>query len=319
MLIRTVTMAVALAGGTVSAQEFPLEIATKFGPAEIETRPERVATVDYAGVDNVLALGARPLTARAWFGPYKDALWPWARELAESEPVVVGSTLDFEAIAATAPDVILALRSGITEAEHEKLSSIAPVVAVPPERGDYSLDWREQARLAGKALGRSERAEELIGEVEDEAAATAEAHPDWQGATFAMLTYYEGALGLYTETDSSVRFLEALGLSVHPRVEELSSPGQFYTEISQEILPEIDADVIFWYAPVGSPEIEGLAVRDVMDAPAEGREIFLPQDSRVNGALSHGSLLSLPVAIDALTPMLEAALDGDPATEVPGG
>lgn len=312
-----IAAALAVSAAPALAQDFPLRIDTKFGTTVIEAAPERVATVDYAGVDNVLALGFQPLTARAWFGPYDNALWPWARDLATQEPELLSGALNFEQIAGTDPDVILALRSGITEAEYDRLSAIAPVVAVPPGAGDYDLDWREQARLAGRALGRADRAEDLIAEVEETVAEAAAAHPDWQGATFAMFTHYDGAIGLYTATDSTVRFLTNLGLEPHPQVEALSEPGQFYVEISEELLPTFDADVVFWYAPADSAEVNGLVGRDSMRAKAEGREIFLSLDSPTNGALSHGSLLSLKEAVTRVTPMIEAAIDGDPATEVP--
>lgn len=296
------------------AQDFPLTIDTAFGPVTIPDAPERVATVDYAGVDNVLALGHQPLTARMWFGPYENALWPWAQALSTVDPVVLGTPLDFEAIAATEPDVILALRSGITAEDFAKLSAIAPTVAVPPGRGDYDLNWKEQAERAGLALGKSDEAAAKIAGVE--AAIAAAARPEWQGKTFAMLTYWDGSVGLYSATDSSVGFVSSLGLTVHPKVAELSKEGEYYITLSEEILPELDADVIFWYAAPDSPDVLGLAARDRMRAKAEGREIFLSLDSLVNGAMSHGSLLSQTAAVDGIVPMIEAAIDGDPATAV---
>ena len=64
----------------VLAQDFPLTIDTTFGLVTIESAPERVATVDYAGADNVLALGFQPLTSREWFGPYPNTLGPGHRK-----------------------------------------------------------------------------------------------------------------------------------------------------------------------------------------------------------------------------------------------
>lgn len=309
--------ALALLPVAALAQDFPLTIENTFGTTVIEAQPERVATVDYAGGDNVLALGFQPLTARSWFGPYENTFWPWAQALSTQDPAVLGGELNFEQIAATDPDVILALRSGISAEDYQRLSLIAPVVAVPPGHGDYDLDWEEQARLAGRALGRGAEAETQIAAIRELIAATAAAHPEWQGKTFAMLTYWDGAVGLYSESDSSVVTVAALGLAVHPRVAELSVPGEFYITLSEEVLTELDADVLFWYyTPENLAPIEALAARAVMRAPAEGREIFLSTDSLANGALSHGSLLSLPAALAVLEPMIGAALDGDPATVV---
>ena len=48
----------------------------------------------------------------------------------------------------------------------------------------------------------------------------------------------------------------------------------------------------------------------------EGREVRLATDGALAGG-SFISVLSLPVILDQLVPMLAAAVDGDPATEVP--
>jgi iron complex transport system substrate-binding protein len=302
---------------TATAQTFPVEIENKFGTTIIETQPARVATVDYAGVDNVLALGFQPLTVRAWFGPYENHVWPWAQELLAEDPLVLSGALDFEAIASTNPDVILALRSGISAEDYEKLSAIAPVVAVTPGKGDYELGWQEQARLAALALGQSELAEKKIENINAAIKAVYDAHPEWHDKSFAMLTYWEGAIILYTNTDSSVKFVSSLGLKPHPKVDELSKDGAFSVTISEEILPELDADVVFWWAPADSPEINALPARKVMRAVKEGREVFLALDSQVNGAISHGSMLSQHEAIERVTKMIEAAIDGDVSTAVP--
>jgi iron complex transport system substrate-binding protein len=299
------------------AQDFPLTIDTAFGAVTIPAPPERVATVDYAGADNVLALGFQPLTVRKWFAPYPNELWPWAQALSDADPLLLDGDLDFEAIAATDPDVILAFRSGITAADFARLNAIAPTVAIPPGHSDYDLDWTQQAERAGLALGRVDEATAQIAAIEADLAATVAANPEWQGKTFAMMTWWDGSVGLYTPGDSSVKFMEGLGLTVHPAAVALSQPDTFYVEISQEVLPDLDADVIFWWAPASSPEIAAIVARQSMRAVAEGREIFLAPDSQVNGALANGSLLSQPIAIRLIADRLDAALDGDPTTPVP--
>lgn len=316
-LILPAALLAALPALPALAQEFPLTIDTTYGPVTIPAPPQRVATVDYAGADNVLALGAQPLTVRKWFAPYPNELWPWAQALSRADPLLLEGDLDFEAIAATDPDVILALRSGITAEDFAKLNAIAPTVAVPPGHSDYDLDWIEQAERAALALGKVDEAAAQIDAIRAELAATVAAHPEWQGKTFAMLTWWNGTVGLYTPGDSSVKFIQELGLTVLPRVAELSQPDTFYVEISQEVLPDLDADVIFWWAPTDSPEIAAIVARQTMRAVAEGREIFLDQTSQANGALANGSLLSQPIAIRLMAERIESALDGDPATPVP--
>lgn len=57
------------------ATTYPLMIEHKFGTTLIPKQPERVATVDYAGGDNLLALGVQPLTVCYWFGDYENGVW----------------------------------------------------------------------------------------------------------------------------------------------------------------------------------------------------------------------------------------------------
>lgn len=304
---------------SASATEYPLTIEHKFGKSVIPQAPQRVATVDYAGTDNLLALGFQPLTALYWFGEYDDSIWPWARPLLDSAPVVLRGELDFEQIAATRPEVIFAIRSGIDQASYDQLSKIAPVIAVPEGVGDYALTWTERARLVGRVLDREAEVEDRIATINAQLAEVRAAHPDWAGHTFAMATYWNG-VGVYTAEDTSVVLVNNLGLTVAPSVEELSEPGQYYVSLSEERLPMIDADVLFWYSDDDAREqIEQLALRPQMRAYREGREIFLPTNSLRNGALSYGTLLSLPEAIKQLTPLIERAIDGDPATEVLAG
>lgn len=48
----------------------------------------------------------------------------------------------------------------------------------------------------------------------------------------------------------------------------------------------------------------------------EGRDIFLEANEPLAGALSFGTVLSLPFLLDELAPRLESALDSGPGTEV---
>lgn len=53
-----------------------------------------------------------------------------------------------------------------------------------------------------------------------------------------------------------------------------------------------------------------------LKAVKEGRVIYLDRNDVLNGALSFGTPLSLPYALDEMVPRLSAALDGDLGTKV---
>ena len=89
-----------------------------------------------------------------------------------------------EAIAAADPDLVLAPYSGITEAEYDQLSQIAPTVAPPGEA--WATPWRETVEIVGEALGRSDDAEQLLADIDASVAEQAAEHPQLEGKTVAM-------------------------------------------------------------------------------------------------------------------------------------
>ncbi len=116
--------------------------------------------------DYLLALGVTPVGIREWFGEKPFATWPWAAdELGGATPEVLTRELNYEQIAALQPDLLVGLYSGMTEEEYRLLSQIAPTVAPSPDFPDFAIPWQEQTRIIGRALGRRERAEELVAEV----------------------------------------------------------------------------------------------------------------------------------------------------------
>jgi iron complex transport system substrate-binding protein len=308
-------LAAALLVAPVLAQGFPLTITHKFGTTIIPDRPERVASLDYNGADNLLALGVQPVTVRYWFGDYPRAVWPWADALLDGQPEILRGDLNFEQIAATEPDVIVALYSGITDKDYEKLVKIAPVVAVPEGIGDYELPWDRQVLIAGAAVGKLAEAEAGVRAVREAQAAVVARHPDWAGKTVAIGTVWQGEVHVYTVSDPRVELLTGFGFVNQPQVEALSNPGEFSVALSNETPEPLDADVLIWFADEGKGPIETARLRRGLTAANEGREIFL--GPLATGALSHTSLLSLPYVFELLEPMIALAIDGDPETVVP--
>ncbi len=293
------------------AQDFPLTIPTKFGDAVLGAKPERIASLDFAGADDLLALGVQPVVIRYWYGDAERVLWPWAAPLLDEMPTVLRGQIDYEAIAAAEPDVILALWSGINADDHAKLSQIAPVVAVPDGVSDYALPWDERARIAGRATGYEAEAEALVTRIEDRLAAIAAANPDWQGRGAVTAYYWRGTPGAYTSQDVRAQLLKQMGFVTPPAVDAAALPGNpFAAAFSPEDLSPLDTDLLIWLTDNGSyDDVLDLAARPFLQVHREGREVFT--DLELGSALSHASLLSLPYAIDRLVPMIEAALDGD--------
>lgn len=302
------------------AEEFPLTIEHKFGTTVIEDKPERVASIDFGGIGNLLAVGVSPVTVIQWraLDGFEYTAGPWAEHLLTTEPVILEGDLDFEAIAATKPDVIIALYSGIDSEEYEKLSLIAPVVAVPEGISDYGLPWDERALIAARAVGEEANAERQIAAIADRLAEIAAAHPEWHGKTAVIGGFRQEQRHpfAYTSNDVRAQFLYQMGFSETPAMEELTGDSDFVINLSNEQLDVINADVIVYYVTdTGMQDTLAEPSRRFLRAHKTGGEVFLG-DLPV-AALARVSLLSIPVALDALVPMLEAAADENPDTRVP--
>ncbi len=301
---------------------FPVTIAHSYGSTEIPAAPERVVTVGLTDHDTVLALGVTPVALTDWFGDQPNGVWPWAQHLlGDAQPIVLDSSqINFEQVAAADPDLILGVNSGLTQQEYDKLSQIAPTVAQSGEYLDYGTPWQEQTRIIGTALGRSERAANLIAEVESKFAATREANPQFDGATGVIAMAGEGGNYYpYGPEDGRARFMSNLGFEQNPEIAELAG-DKFFATISAERFDLINADVLVWIAESSQAQLDALRSNPVYQAQpavAQGRDIFLPPDGPLYAALSYNNVLSLPFAIDGMVPLLQAAVDGNPATKVP--
>ncbi|WP_220432502.1 ABC transporter substrate-binding protein [Saccharospirillum alexandrii] len=302
------------------AEDFPLTIEHKFGTTVIEDQPERVASIDYGGIGNLLAVGISPVTVRQWraIDGFEYTAGPWAEHLLTTEPVVLDGDLDFEAIAAAKPDVIIALYSGIDSVEYEKLSLIAPVVAVPQSISDYGLPWDERALITARAVGEEANAGRQIAAIEDRLTEIAAAHPEWHGKTAVIggFRQEQGQPYAYTTHDVRAQFLYEMGFTETPAMNALTGETDFVINLSTEQLDVINADVMVYYVTdAGMQDALAEPSRRFLSAYGSGGEVFLG-DLPV-AALARVSLLSIPVALEALVPMLEGAADGDPSTPVP--
>lgn len=295
-----------VAGGAVT-------LAHAYGSTEVPTAPTRVVTVGYTDHDVVLALGVTPIGVREWYGDHPHGVWPWAQdELGSATPTVLrGEDLSVEQVAELGPDLILGLYANLSQTEYEQLSRIAPTVPQSGGHAPYSTPWQEMTRTAGAALGRQERAEQLIAQVEEQFAAARAQHPRFEGAQLV----YAGAYGqgqVYVESSGSTRFglLAALGFAVPGQVDALVEQGSFSADISDEQLRLIDHDVLFW--ELGAAEgmraaIEAKPLYPGLDVVRGGRVVYV-DDPLLAGALAHATVLSLPTVLEALVPMLAAAV-----------
>ncbi len=299
-----------------SSDGFPVTIEHKYGQTTVAEKPRRIVSLSFIGHDFLLALQEPPHALRKWFGSHPYGIWPWAEEaLGDAQPIVMQGEIDIERIALMEPDLIVGQWSGMSEREYRLLARIAPTISPQPGVGDYGTSWQDMLRVLGLATGKQQLAQQITSRIEARFTSIRAAHPDWQGASSVMV--WAGRTGAYTERDIRGQFLKALGFKVPEAVNSRGTLNNFYVLIPAEETDAIDVDALIWLDAGGSiSRLARLPLRPTMRVYSEGREIY--SDMQLSSALSHSSPLSLDYALDRLVPMLEAAMDGDPATPVPG-
>ena len=238
-----------------AATDYPIVIKHAFGETVIEEKPERVATVAWANHDVALALGVVPVGfSAANYGVQDESgMLPWTaeklKELGEENPNIFQDTdgLDFEAIADSNPDVILAAYSGITQEEYDTLSQIAPVVAYPEI--PWVITWRDQILYNAKGMGMEEEGKQLIADTEKLIQDTANKYPEIKGkkAAFAMFNVTDlSKFYVYTPGDPRGEMLEEIGM-IYPEgiKEQITDESSFYIELSAENADALNDTEIF--------------------------------------------------------------------------
>lgn len=298
---------------------YPVTIEHAYGEVVIESRPQRVVTLGYSDQDFVLAFGQAPVAVTDWYGDKEFAVWEWATdELGDAEPTVLGrgrftgeANVDAEELRDLAPDLIIGMYLGMEEDLYDDLSLIAPTIAPSGEYPPFGQPWEYSTRTVGAALGQPERAEELIAEVEATLAGAAADHPEFEGQTAAVVEQFEaGQTFVRSESDPRTQIVEALGFALPEHLADLAGTDDG-APVSDEQMDVIDTDLLVWNIgddPSLRGDIEAKPLYDTLPAVEAGRSVFL-DDPVVSGALTWGTVLSIPYAVERLVPLLAAVYE----------
>ncbi|GAA4904422.1 iron-siderophore ABC transporter substrate-binding protein [Streptomonospora salina] len=292
------------------------------GTTKIESEPERVATVNWANHEVPLALGVVPVgMAEANFGDDDgDGVLPWVEErldeLDADTPVLFDETdgIDFEAVADTRPDVILAAYSGLTQEDYDTLSEIAPVVAYPETA--WGTPWREMIELNSTALGMAEEGARLVTDIEGRIEEAVAEYPAIEGDSAMFLTHVDttdlSEVSFYTTHDTRTRFFADLGLTAPESVASASAEtGEFSLTRSAERADSFDdVDIIVTYGSAELVEaLEGDPLLSQMPAVDDGAIVSLPGDAPL-GTAANPTPLSISWVLDDYLSLLAEAADG---------
>ncbi|WP_255303277.1 iron-siderophore ABC transporter substrate-binding protein [Cobetia sp. 5-11-6-3] len=302
---------------TGHAQHYPITLQHAFGTTVIEEKPQRIATVAWANHEVPLALGVVPVgfPRQAFGDDDADGMMPWVKarleELDAGEYTLFdeGDGIDFEAVAASQPDVILAAYSGMSEADYRTLSKIAPVVARPGPR--WSSSWRDMIRHDSAGMGMATEGEALIERLEARIAENIADHPEIQGKSIIVISHIDptnlSRIAFYNDNDARVRFFHELGMVSPPFVSETAVEGRFAGQISAERLDELaDVDIVLTYG--GQPLIDRLNEHLLTSRlPAIQQDAVVLLENGPMGTAANPTPLSIPWVLDDYVDQLSVA------------
>jgi iron complex transport system substrate-binding protein len=301
-----------------AAAAFPVTVKHKFGTTTVEKKPVRVATVQWANHEVPLALGIVPVgMAKANFGDDdNDGVLPWVAEklkaLNAPTPVLFDENdgINFEAVADTKPDVILAAYSGLTQQDYDTLSKIAPTVAYP--EGPWATAWRDTIKLESQALGLAAEGDALIAGFEKDMTAAVAKYPNLAGKSTMFMTHVDptdlSKIGFYTTHDTRAQFFTDLGLPAPESIKKLSATTDAFTleQSSEQIQVFDDVDIMVLY---GDAKLLSAAQADPLlsKIPAIKRGSVVLLGSNPLGTAANPTPLALPFVLDDYVKLLADA------------
>ncbi len=302
-------------------KDYPITVEHAFGETVIESKPERVATVQWGNHDVALTLDIVPVGfSAANFGVQEDdnGILPWTKEkldqLGETEPNVFQDTdgLDFEAISDSNPDVILAAYSGITEEDYNMLSEIAPVIAYP--EAAWATNWKDTVKYNAMGMGLQEEGEQLVSDIESSLEEKTAVYSQLEGKSIVWVNFSLddlSSLHIYTPIDARVDFLYDLGLTYPKEVTDMiDDPNSYSLNLSSENAMALEnADIIVGY---GNQELLETLQNDpllgAIPAIDRGSVAFIEADSPIVAAGTPNPL-SIEYTIDEYLALLGNAAD----------
>ncbi|MFC8724638.1 ABC transporter substrate-binding protein [Streptomyces bacillaris] len=297
---------------------FPVWLTTAWGRTEVKQKPVRVATVSDGDTSIALALGLVPvITPDVEDGdPVAEYKQRAIEKLGEKKLKTYDDTdgTDYEAIAAEEPDVILGVNTWDMDTDYAKLSPIAPVVTFADKKQANTLTWQERLKTAAKALGLSEKAEEVIAANEKTVKEAAAAHPEFKGKTYTYSVVHPEQITYMSFADQDPGVFEQLGLVKHPRSKNYTADKD---SVSLENLDELEADVLLMTYPFGdegllsASELESNKLFRSLDVVKNKHFAVVPSENTLASAIAYPDALSAPWVVENLTPILAKAVAGE--------
>jgi iron complex transport system substrate-binding protein len=255
----------------------------------------------------VVPVAAGDLSGFGWADSARPTYYELVKfpvEVAPDEIIGIGccgGSYNLETLLAAAPDLIIGWDYQVGDA-YEQMSAIAPTVAIVPYNG---ATWIEAGHIIAEVIGRTEEHEEWVEVWENTIATLREEYAEFGDPLNTQITILNGfnpaAIRMESVGNGQIaEIVTAAGFSVTPLPE---GTVDAYPEISLELLPQIDADVILITTNFFSPEDfetfqnEGFGASPIwqsLEAVQNGRVYFVDTFFWTNGGPTVNTQIVLP-------------------------
>lgn len=296
-------------GNEVNQSEAQSEPATRvvqdaFGEVTIPTQPINMLVLSSSYAENMIEIGVIPNTVTL----VKEIEPEYRPKLFNEHQVkmvpVEQYEDNFELIIEEAPDLIIAQGAAIDAKKYEALSKIAPTVAV-----DAGITIEEYVPVLGKLFGKEKEAELALQKYSDKIEDTKQKLHNAIGDVKILVIRVEQkqyrVLGTEKDSPGSDILYNKLGLNIPTR---LKDNNEWFTPISLEVLPELDADHIFveqrqmqnYSSDQSMKDLESSPLWKAMDAVKKGNVYPLKTADFVVGEGLVGSPLFMDYLVEKL-------------------
>jgi iron complex transport system substrate-binding protein len=228
--------------GSTKEKEISYTVEHAMGTTEIKGTPERVVILTNEGTEALLSLEVKPVGAvQSWSGD------PWYDHIKEDmtgvEAVGTETEVNLEKIAALNPDLIIGNKVR-QEAIYEQLNAIAPTVFSETLKGA----WKDNFKIYAKTLNLEDKGNEVLSDFDAHVEQVKESLGDKVKQEVSVVRFNAGQTRLYYKDSFSGVIFEQLGFKRVEQQEKLfPEDDKFAIEIGKEVIPEIDADSIFYF------------------------------------------------------------------------
>lgn len=297
--------------------QFPVSLTNAWGKTTVEKKPVKVATVSDGDTAIALALGLEPVITPDTEDGGKVAEYKQRAldklGIAKLKTFDDSDGLDYEAIAAEAPDVILGMNTWDMDGAYAKLDPIAPVVTFTDKKHADTLTWQERLKTAAKALGLSERADAVIAANEKAIADAAAANPQLKGKEYTYSVVHPEQITFMSYADQDATIFEQLGLRKTAKAKDYSAKKN---GVSLEKLDELEADILLMTYPFGdegllnASELETNKLFQSLNVVKKKNFAVIPSENNLASSIAYPDALSASWVVEELTPILVKAAAG---------